>query len=58
MYPAASGTFSLNKTLPTVVSTILSTKLFFESKSFVLTFMVAFKFTFFSLYAITTSSGE
>ena len=54
--PALSGTFSLKRTRPTVVSIILSTRLFSESKSFVLTFIVAFKSTLFSLYAMTTSS--
>ena len=53
MKPAFSGTFSLNNILPGVVS--INSDL---SEVVILTFTIAFKSTFFSLYAIIASSGE
>ena len=47
--PAFSGTTWLNKTLPTVVSIILKTKLPDSSKSFALILIIAFKSTLSSL---------
>jgi hypothetical protein len=47
--PATAGTFSLNKTLPTVVSIICFTNSLLSFKSSVLTLIKAFKSTLFSL---------
>ena len=58
MYPAFSGTTSLNKTLPTVVSINLISNSSFLFKSLALTLIDAFRSALPSLKAILTSSNE
>ena len=58
IYPAFSGTTSLNRTLPTVVSISLVSNSPESFKSLTLTLIAAFKSTLFSLKAMLTSSDE